>query len=77
MISKVQAILIALLGLLAGILYAFGGFIIDAQVSLGWISSGETSGLGIGTILAFGPLYVCLPYSHLQDLYGLVSGYFV
>ena len=53
-----QAWLTTLLGLVCGILYSFGGLLIDAGVSLGWIS-GEawgTPGLSYGTVLAFGAL---------------------
>lgn len=53
-----QGILSGLLGLVCGILYSFGGFLIDAAVSLGWVSGEywETPGLSYGTILAFGAL---------------------
>lgn len=54
--AKFQAILMALVGLLAGILYSFGGLIIDILVSSGWITSSETPGLSYGTVLAFGAL---------------------
>ncbi len=54
--AQFQAFLLALIGLLAGIIYSFGGLIIDTLVSLGWISSNETPGLSYGTILAFGAL---------------------
>jgi hypothetical protein len=54
--AKFQAILMALIGLLAGILYSFGGLIYDALVSSGWINSDSTPGLSYGTILAFGAL---------------------
>lgn len=56
--ARFQAILTALVGLLLGILYSFGGFVIDLLVTLGWISSAAAStiGLGSGTILAFGAL---------------------
>lgn len=54
--AKLQAFIFGILGLLAGIIYSFGGLILDALVTLGWISSGETPGLSIGTILAFGAL---------------------
>lgn len=53
---KFQAFLGLLFGLLAGVLYSFGGLIIDTLVSLEWISSSETSGLSFGTVLAFGAL---------------------
>ena len=43
-------------GLVMGILYAFGGLIIDTLVSVNWISISETPGLSYGTLLAFGAL---------------------
>jgi energy-converting hydrogenase Eha subunit A len=53
-----QALLAALVGLLAGIVYSFGGLIFDVLVSIGWISSlvASTPGLSLGTVLAFGAL---------------------
>lgn len=54
--AKLQAFLFGLLGLIAGILYAFGGLLIDILVSLDWMTSNETSGLGQGSVLAFGAL---------------------
>ena len=54
--AKFQAILMALVGLLAGILYSFGGLIIDVLVSINWVTFSETPGLSYGTILAFGAL---------------------
>jgi len=54
--AKFQALLMALLGLIAGILYSFGGLLIDTLVSIGWITSQETPGLSYGTMLAFGAL---------------------
>jgi hypothetical protein len=54
--AKFQAVLGALIGLIAGILYSLGGAIIDTLVSLGWIVSEETPGLSFGTVLAFGAL---------------------
>lgn len=53
---KFQAVLASLIGLVAGILYSFGGLIIDTLVSLGWITYPDTPGLGFGTVLAFGAL---------------------
>ncbi len=63
--TKLQTIIAAFVGLAAGILYSFGGLIIDILVSLGYITSSETPGLSYGTILAFGaligmPLYFAL-----------------
>ena len=47
-----------LAGLCAGILYAFGGLLIDIGVSLGWLlaETMQTPGLSIGTLYAFGAL---------------------
>lgn len=53
---RFHTVLGALLGLIAGILYSFGGLIIDLLVNLDWIKSQETPGLSFGTILAFGAL---------------------
>jgi hypothetical protein len=66
-----QAVLGALLGLLAGILYAFGGLIIDALVSIGWVSTTETPGLSYGTVLAFGAL-IGMPVTFA--VFGFVLG---
>lgn len=53
-LARLQATLFGLLGLLAGIIYAVGGFVIDVSVSFGWMSAAETPGLSLGTLLAFG-----------------------
>lgn len=53
---KFQAFLGLLIGILAGVLYAFGGLIIDTLVSLELITCIETPGLSFGTVLAFGAL---------------------
>ena len=66
--AKFQAFMGLLIGLLCGILYAFGGFIIDTMVTLEWITSNETPGLSYGTILAFGAL-VGMP------LIGIIVGF--
>jgi len=65
-----QGFLGTFLGLIAGILYSFGGFIIDLLVSLGWVTSSETPGLSTGTLLAFGAL-IGMP------LIGAVAGFFL
>lgn len=54
--AKFQAIMGGLIGLVLGIIYSFGGFLIDTMVSLGWIETTETPGLSYGTVLAFGAL---------------------
>ena len=54
--AKLQAVVFALLGVLAGIAYSFGGLVIDTLVSIGWITSAATPGLSCGTVLAFGAL---------------------
>lgn len=48
----------AIIGLIFGIFYSFGGFIIDLMVSAHLLSTVTmgTSGLGIGTLLAFGAI---------------------
>jgi len=43
-LAKFQAFLMAIIGLIAGILYSFGGLIIDALVSIGWINFPSTAG---------------------------------
>ncbi len=69
--AKFQAILTALLGLLAGVLYSFGGLILDSMVTLGWIVSDETPGLSYGTLLAFGAL-IGMPF--IFAIIGFVTG---
>jgi hypothetical protein len=56
--ARFQGILAGMLGLLAGVIYAIGGLIIDALVTLGWASGvyWETPGLSYGTVLAMGAL---------------------
>lgn len=54
--AKFQAFLGLIFGLILGIIYAFGGLLIDVLVSLEWITSNETPGLSYGSILAFGAL---------------------
>ena len=46
----------ALLGLICGIIYSFGGLIIDTLVTLEWVTTSETPGISYGTALAFGAL---------------------
>lgn len=69
--ARFQAALGGLIGILCGILYSFGGLIIDATVTIGWINSTETPGLSYGTILAFGAL-IGMPI--LFSIAGFVIG---
>jgi len=73
-LAKFQAVLGAVIGLILGILYSFGGLIIDALVSIGWITSQETPGLSIGTVLAFGAL-IGMPiiFAVLGFIVGLIE----
>lgn len=68
--AKFQSVLGGLVGLLMGIIYAFGGLIVDSLVSLGLVTTPETPGLSVGTVLAFGAL-VGMP------LIGMISGFFL
>jgi len=70
--AKFQAVIGALLGFVAGLLYSFGGFIIDILVSLNWVFTAETHGLSYGTILAFGAL-IGMPL--IGAIAGLILGF--
>ena len=70
--AKFQGAIGLVIGLMAGILYAFGGLIIDAMVSLQWITTNETPGLSFGTILAFGAL-IGMPV--IGGVLGFVIGF--
>ena len=73
--AKLQAIMLGLLGLICGILYSFGRLFVDLLVSLGWVTSTETSGLGQGTLLAFGALIaMLLLFSITGFLLGIIQG---
>ena len=61
------------LGFIAGIIYSFGGAIIDILVSAGWATTDETPGLSSGTALAFGAL---LGMPVIGGVAGLVTGAF-
>jgi len=71
---KFHLFLGVLLGLILGILYSFGGLVIDSMVSLGWIQSAETPGLSHGTLLAFGAL-IGMPviFGGLGLIFGLIE----
>ena len=65
--ARFQALLGALFGLGAGSIYSFGGLVVDALVTLGWVVMSGTPGLSYGTVLAFGAL-IGMP------LIGLIAG---
>jgi hypothetical protein len=69
--AKLQAVIMAIVGLIAGILYSFGGLIYDALVSYGWVTSASTPGLGYGTALAFGAL-IGMPI--IFAIFGFIIG---
>ncbi|MTI20678.1 hypothetical protein E1176_06565 [Fulvivirga sp. RKSG066] len=71
--AKFQTVLGALIGLVCGILYAFGGLVIDALVSAGVLSpeAMSTPGLSIGTLLAFGAL-IGMPV--IFGFFGMILG---
>ena len=66
--AKLLTIIMACVGLIAGIIYSFGGLIIDTLVTIGWVATSETPGLSYGTVLAFGAL-IGMP------LMGAISGF--
>jgi len=71
-----QAVMASLLGLLAGILYSFGGLAIDTLVSIGWISSPSTPGLSFGTVLAFGALIgIPIIFAAFGFVLGLIEAF--
>jgi hypothetical protein len=65
--ARFQGLLGALLGFLAGIVYSFGGLVVDTLVTLGLVVTTETPGLSYGTVLAFGALFG-------MPIIGLVGG---
>lgn len=75
--AKFQAILFTLVGFILGVIYSFGGFIIDLLVSFKWITTSETPGLSYGTLLAFGAL-IGMPviFGFLGFLLGIIEAYF-
>lgn len=55
-LAKLHTVVGAIIGFILGVIYSFAGLLLDTFVSLGWITSNETSGLSYGTVLAFGAL---------------------
>lgn len=56
LLARLQAKVFFVFGFLMGVVYSFGGLLIDFLVSMGLVSSSETPGLSMGTLLAFGSL---------------------
>lgn len=54
--AKLHTVTGVLIGLILGIVYSFGGLLIDTGVTIGWITSHETPRLSYGTVVAFGAL---------------------
>tara|TARA_Y100000310_G_scaffold324914_1_gene387528 strand:- start:38293 stop:38586 length:294 start_codon:yes stop_codon:yes gene_type:complete len=73
--AKTQAIIFGSIGLILGIIYSFGGLLIDTLVTLGLFSTTETPGLSYGTILAFGALFI-MPVIMLAIgfIFGILEG---
>lgn len=69
--ARLQAVLMAFVGLVAGIFYSFGGFIIDVLVSTGLITTTSTPGVGFGTVLAFLAL-IGMPI--IFAIFGFITG---
>ena len=71
--AKFLAVLGVLIGFLCGLFYSVGGFLIDALVSMEFLSSAP--GLSYGTLLAFGALIgMPLLLGAAGFLLGLVAG---
>ena len=68
---KFQSLLLAIIGLIAGIIYSIGGLIIDTMVTFNILDFPQTPGLSYGTILAFGAL-IGMPL--LFALVGFIGG---
>ena len=73
--AKFLAFIGGLIGLVCGVLYSFGGFLIDLLVSLEWINTNETPGLSYGMILTFGALVgMPLIFATAGFILGLLGG---
>jgi hypothetical protein len=68
---RFQTIMGVIIGLILGIVYSFGGLMIDLLVSIGLVASSETPGLSYGTVLAFGAL-IGMPI--IFALFGFIVG---
>ena len=75
--AKLLAIYGAGIGLILGIIYSFGGAVIDILVSFDWITSSETTGVSSGTALAFFALLgMPIIFAVLGFLLGIIGALF-
>ena len=77
--SKFQGLICAIIGLLFGVIYSFGGLIVDSLVTLDVTSPiiwDNTPGLSYGTLLAFLSLIgMPLYFGTLGFCFGLVGSF--
>ena len=77
--AKFQALICAIVGLLFGVFYSFGGLTVDTLVTFNMIDPviwENTPGLSYGTFLAFISLIAMPLYlATIGFLFGLVGGY--
>ena len=75
-VAQLQSTFFLFIGGVCGMIYAFGGLLIDTLVSLGWASSEywSTPGLSYGSILAMGAL-IGMPmiFGSIGFLLGIVE----
>lgn len=71
--TKLITIIMTIAGFIAGILYSFGGLLLDILVSIEVLdpAAAGTPGLGYGTVLAFGAL-IGMPL--IFAAFGIVAG---
>jgi ABC-type multidrug transport system permease subunit len=75
-LAKLQAVIMAIVGLIAGILYSFGGAIYDVLVSTKVLSSSTTPGVGYGTALAFLALIIMpIMFATFGFIVGLIEAF--
>ncbi|WP_430931451.1 hypothetical protein [Saccharicrinis sp. 156] len=72
--GRFHAVLGGHIGLVCGVLYSFGGLIVDVLVTMNWMVSTETPGLSFGTVLAFGALIgMPLLFSAAGFIWGMIG----
>lgn len=73
-LAKLHANTFGFIGLILGILYSFGGLLVDLLVTLGIVTTNETPGLSYGTVLAFGAL-IGMPA--IGIVFGFIAGFII